>query len=288
MTDDDALAEYIAERRDVPLDFARELVEEYSRDELVGHRDDDYWAGGVLTPAEYEEFTVRDNGDSTSIRPFTGRDANVEWSGKPSEGFVKGNVGIPGDGETDQWRIPFDHCPHPDPFDHDYYGVDGLDRYDHRISRGPNENGVVIHFPNEVPPPDCHHAATIIFRNEAPGEGDTAPAADTDTSDGITVNGGSTPGPVTASGDGTTTTFTVRHDRGKTPDPVQVAAKTPDAQGEFFIASLDSETFDIVYATPPPSGRQNLTWTIGYGDAARQVQKHRRHPTPDVETETND
>lgn len=66
----------------------------------------------------------------------------------------------------------------------------------------------------------------------------------------------------TASGDGTTTSFTVQHGFSGTPDAVSVEATSSAAAGDFHVTNVGSSTLDIVYASAPPSGTDNLSWTI--------------------------
>lgn len=193
---DSRLAALIVEKRGVDRAFAEQLVEEYSRDELVGQRDDDadQWAGGVLTPAEYEEFTER----------------RKQWDADTASA-------------ADDTDTPTIGTP----------------------------DGVTVTADRPKP-----------HTNQTTGDGTLMWS-------------------VSASGDGTTAKFTVEHRLGNKPTGLQVQATSKDARGEFFITRIDDTTFDIVYATPPPSGRNNLSWGVAHDASAVKGT-----PLLDTETQT--
>lgn len=63
----------------------------------------------------------------------------------------------------------------------------------------------------------------------------------------------------TFSGDGTTTTFTVSHSLGSAPNVVFVQATSADANAAKHVTNKTSTGFDVVFATAPASGTDNVT-----------------------------
>lgn len=66
----------------------------------------------------------------------------------------------------------------------------------------------------------------------------------------------------TASGDGTTVTFTLSHSLGSTPTAVSVVATSSDASANFYVSSKGSSSVDVMYNAAPASGTNNLSWDI--------------------------
>lgn len=66
----------------------------------------------------------------------------------------------------------------------------------------------------------------------------------------------------TKSGDDSTTTFTLSHPLGSTPEVAYVSPSTEDASTDFWISNKTSTTIDITYAAAPPSGTENLGYDI--------------------------
>jgi len=67
-------------------------------------------------------------------------------------------------------------------------------------------------------------------------------------------------GSATASGDGSTTTFSISHSLVKAPNYVSVEASSEDASTDFYISSKISSEIIITYAQAPASGTDNLSW----------------------------
>lgn len=66
-------------------------------------------------------------------------------------------------------------------------------------------------------------------------------------------------GGATFSGDGSTTTFTVSHSLGSAPNVAFVQATSADANGAKHVTNKTSSGFDVVFATAPASGTDNVT-----------------------------
>ena len=66
----------------------------------------------------------------------------------------------------------------------------------------------------------------------------------------------------TASGDGTTTVFSLPHSLGAVPDAASVDAASAAASTDFRITNKTSSAVEITYATAPPTGPDNLAWEI--------------------------
>lgn len=69
---------------------------------------------------------------------------------------------------------------------------------------------------------------------------------------------------VTASGDGSTTTFTLTHGLGSVPASVVVTPASRAASTSHYVdrTSLTASTVDVVYASAPPAGTGNLAWDV--------------------------
>lgn len=67
---------------------------------------------------------------------------------------------------------------------------------------------------------------------------------------------------VTASGDGSTTQFTLAHSLGVTPDAPAVVPASRPASTDFEVTGVDANAVTIEYATAPPSGTDNLEWYV--------------------------
>lgn len=104
----------------------------------------------------------------------------------------------------------------------------------------------------------------------------------TDDGDGTvtvdSVGGNAVGSTATASGDGTTTTFTLQHDLGATPASVDVTPLTEDAVADHYVTAVSATSIDLTYAAAPPSGTDNLEWHVtafgndGSGKHAVEVQ----------------
>jgi hypothetical protein len=70
---------------------------------------------------------------------------------------------------------------------------------------------------------------------------------------------------VTASGDGTSTTFTLSHSLGAAPPAIVVEASSKAASTDFWISGGDSTQVEITYAIAPPSGTDNLSYNLSTG-----------------------
>lgn len=69
-------------------------------------------------------------------------------------------------------------------------------------------------------------------------------------------------GGAVASGDGTTTTYAIPHNLDVTPGDATVTPKTKAAMGAFYISNLTSTDVVITYDAAPPSGTDNLDWSV--------------------------
>lgn len=69
-------------------------------------------------------------------------------------------------------------------------------------------------------------------------------------------------GTYTASGDGSTVTFQVRHGLGTRPNTVSVDPRSAAAAGASFVSQVDSSAISVTYNSPPPSGTENLRWSF--------------------------
>lgn len=67
---------------------------------------------------------------------------------------------------------------------------------------------------------------------------------------------------VTASGDGTQTTFTLPHELGTTPASVDVTPTSADAMADFYVSAVRAADLDITYTSAPSSGTDNLSWHV--------------------------
>lgn len=92
------------------------------------------------------------------------------------------------------------------------------------------------------------------------------------------VGGNAVSDTTTASGDGSTTTFTLTHGLGTTPAGVDVTPLTAAAAGDFYVSAVRSNDLDITYSSAPASGTDNLEWHAtafgndGSGTHAVEVQ----------------
>ena len=97
---------------------------------------------------------------------------------------------------------------------------------------------------------DGDQTATLSFSHSLPGEDFVSLAP-------------------TASGDDSATTFTVTHDLGVIPSAVSVDAQTEAASGDFYITDATTTQFSIEYVTAPPTGADNLEWSVvAFGDTS--------------------
>lgn len=69
---------------------------------------------------------------------------------------------------------------------------------------------------------------------------------------------------VTVSGDGTTT-VSLPHSLGMTPDAATVTPASADAMGDFYRSGLTDSAVELTYAAAPPSGTDNLAYDIIVG-----------------------
>lgn len=67
---------------------------------------------------------------------------------------------------------------------------------------------------------------------------------------------------VSASGDGSTTSFTLTHDLGVEPESVDVSPASQAAAGEWWVSDSTAETVTVSYASAPASGTENLSWEV--------------------------
>jgi hypothetical protein len=66
----------------------------------------------------------------------------------------------------------------------------------------------------------------------------------------------------TASGDGSTRTFSLVHPLSSTPEVATVTAASADAAGDFWVSAKYRDTVEITYASPPSAGEQNLSYEV--------------------------
>jgi hypothetical protein len=78
----------------------------------------------------------------------------------------------------------------------------------------------------------------------------------------VSDGSGTTADTATKSGDGSTTTFTLAHSLGSTPDAATVQATSQAASTDFWVSNKTSTDLDITYAVAPPAGTDNLAYDI--------------------------
>jgi hypothetical protein len=94
---------------------------------------------------------------------------------------------------------------------------------------------------------------------------------------------------VTASGDGSSTTFTVSHSLGVTPAYADAVPLSKAASTDFSVQSVTDTDITLKYYGAPPSGTDNLVWdivTIAPETSAIQQRKEAYQQGPSVEAPT--
>lgn len=66
----------------------------------------------------------------------------------------------------------------------------------------------------------------------------------------------------TASGDGSSTSFTITHSLGSLPASVTVTPTSEDAMADHYLSNITDSDVTITYAGAPPSGTDNLSWNL--------------------------
>lgn len=66
----------------------------------------------------------------------------------------------------------------------------------------------------------------------------------------------------TASGDGSTSTFSLSHPLDDVPRVATVTPTSADAAGQYWVSDKSKAAIDITYASPPPNGTENLSYDV--------------------------